>query len=127
MGGMERFVEVGAEKLCRMLVVKGFTRGVQHSEVIYTRTHSKVPAIKVVVYTSISVGSVKARAKGADAIRVCTIYDDGSKSFGIGKFPKVLRTGSEDAVLTRIGERIRLALIRGGEYATQRGLIPRAA
>jgi hypothetical protein len=123
-----RFVEVSSEKLEGFLVSKGFRRDVQSHEVIYIRDHHIDSNVKVKVYTTLSVGARQARSCGSDAIRVVTIFDNGrGKSFGVGKFPKLLRTApaglSDEArvqvLLDRLYERMREAYARANEFVKE--------
>jgi hypothetical protein len=111
-----RYVEVSREALESFLVSKRFERTLQGSEVVYVFNHLVDKNVKVKVYTSLRDGARLARGCGEDAIRVVTVFDNGSKSFGVGKFPKVLRTGSEQAVLDRVYSRIQDAYKRGSEF-----------
>lgn len=112
----KRYVEVPAEAIETFLQEKGFTRTVQRSEVVYERRHHECNNLKVKVYTSIRDGNVKVRKCGADAIKVCAVYESTKKSFGVGKFPHVLRTGSTEAVLERTLERMRAAYARCNDW-----------
>lgn len=123
-----RFVEVSRETLESFLVSKGFRRDVQNHEVVYIRDHHIDPNVKVKVYTTLSVGAEQARNCGDDAIRVVTIFDNGrGKSFGVGKFPKLLRTApaalpeSErvQVLLDRLHERMREAYARANEFVKE--------
>ena len=123
-----RFVEVSRETLESFLVSKGFRREVQNREVVYVRDHHIDSNVKVKVYTTLSVGAEQARDCGDDAIRVVTIFDNGrGKSFGVGKFPKLLRTApaglSDEArvqvLLDRLHERMRAAYARANEFVKE--------
>jgi len=105
------YVVVPAERLFRFLEAKGFSRTVRFREVVYVREHHLDPRYKVLVYTSVREGAAEARKRGADAIRVCAIFEDQKKavSRGVAKLPKVLRTGTVEAVLERTIERAREA------------------
>ncbi len=105
----DRYVAVPAEAMFSFLEGKGFVRVPQRSrrEVVYERAHAADPSYKVLVFTSIAAGNAVARKRGADAIRVVAIRDDGPRSHGVAKLPKVLRTGSVEAVLERTLERMR--------------------
>ena len=111
-----RYVEVSREALESFLVSKRFERTLQGSEVVYVFNHLVDNNVKIKVYTSLRDGARLARGCGEDAIRVVTVFDNGSKSFGVGKFPKVLRTGSEQAVLDRVYSRIQDAYKRGSDF-----------
>lgn len=111
-----RYVEVSREALEGFLVSKRFERTLQGSEVVYVFNHLVDKNVKVKVYTSLRDGARQARGCGEDAIRVVTVFDNGTKSFGVGKFPKVLRTGSEQAVLDRVYSRIQDAYKRGSDF-----------
>lgn len=124
---MGRFVEVSRDQLESFLQAQGFRREVQGDEVVYLRDNHIDPNVKVKVYTSLTAGSNRVRACGADAIRVCTVYDNGQRSFGVGKFPKLLRTAPEgldpegrvQVLLTRLYERMRDAYARGNQFIRQ--------
>lgn len=108
--GALSYVEVPAEKLFSFLEGKGFSRRAGHSsEVVYMRAHHRDDRYKVLIYTSVRTGGRKARGRGEDAIRVCAIFENGEASRGVAKLPKVLRTGTVDAVLARTIERAREA------------------
>lgn len=109
---MSRFVEVPSEALFTRLRAAGFTERPNDphrpsAEVVFERKHDRDPRYRILVYTSARRGSFVARAKGADAIRVCAIFVDGFVSRGVAKLPRVHRTGSVDAVLERVIERAR--------------------
>ena len=111
-----RFVDVSRETLEGFLVSKHFTRTVQGTEVVYIFSHLLDKNVKIKVYTSLRDGASQARACGKDAIRVVTAFESETKSFGVGKFPKILRTGSEQAVLDRLYARIQEAYLRGSDF-----------
>jgi len=104
---MPHFVSVPAETIETFLQSKGFSRSVVHNEVVYERAHSENPRVKVKVYTSIRIGADVARRRGKDSIKVCTVVEGTRKSYGIGKFPRVHRTGSPEKVLDRMLQRSR--------------------
>lgn len=118
---MSGFVLLNGAATEAFLQSKGFERTTQGNEVVYFRKHDRYPNIQVKVYTSIKIGSVVARTCGDDAIRVVSIFDDGKKSFGIGKFPRVYRTGTQDAVFERTLIRMKQAYQSCNEWLrTQR-------
>lgn len=110
------YVEIEAADICNFLEEKGFTRGSQGNEVVYERAHNLNPNVKVKVYTSVHVHKTTARKCGGDSIKVCTIFDNGRSRFGVGKFPRIHRTGSTEAVLLRMYEKMRAAYARGTEW-----------
>jgi hypothetical protein len=112
----QRFVEVNSERMEAFLQSKGFERTTFGDEVVYFRKHDKYPKLQVKVYTSIRIGSSAARGCGADAIRVVAIFDDGKKSFGVGKFPRVYRTGTEEGVFERTLLRMKEAYQRCNDW-----------
>lgn len=119
---MPHYVPVPAQDIEDFLSSKGFARTVQYREVVYVRAHEKNPEVKVKVYTSIRTGAVQARSCGADSIKICTVFEGrNGRSFGIGKFPRVHRTGSPAAVLERTLERMKQAYRRGTEWISQQG------
>jgi len=106
----DRFVELPAEAMLTFLESKGFaltTKPRSRREIVYERAHHVDPRYIVLVYTSVATGNARARKRGADAIRVVAIFDDGKRSYGIAKTPRVFRTGSVEAVLERTHERMR--------------------
>lgn len=111
-----RYVEVSREAIESFLRSKHFERSVQGTTVVYLFRHLRDPRVIVKVYTSLRVGSRYARRCGEGSIRVATVFDDGQRSFGVGKFPKVLRTGSEQLILDRVYSRIREAYRRGSDF-----------
>jgi len=111
-----RYVEVSRETIEGFLRSKHFERTVQATEVVYVFRHRRNPRVLVKVYTSLRDGARTVRGCGEDAIRVATVFDDGQRSFGVGKFPKILRTGSEQLILDRIYSRIREAYLRGSDF-----------
>jgi len=113
---MPHYVPVPAQDIEDFLRSKGFTRTVQYQEVVYIRRHEENPDVMVKVYTSIRVGSAQARSRGADSIKVCTVFDNGRRSFGLGKFPRVHRTGSPQLVLERTLGRMKQAYRRATEW-----------
>jgi len=113
---MASFIEVPAQAIESHLASKGFVRSVQREEVVYTRSSQRNPDVKIKVYTSIRVGRTVVRGAGKDAVRVCVVFDNGRRSFGIGKFPAVPRVHSVESVLRRTDERLRLAKIRAVEW-----------
>lgn len=119
-----RFVEVSRETLESFLTSKGFRREVQNREVVYVRDHHIDGNVKVKVYTTLSVNGEQVRDCGEDAIRVCTVFEGNGKSFGVGKFPKILRTAPQNLseqervahLLNRLVERMREAYTRANEF-----------
>ena len=116
-GPGSRYVEVPAEAIEEFLRSKGFTRTIQRNEVVYERPHHQWPVVKVKVYTSIKDGQAVARKRGKDSIKVCAVYDGKKRRpFGIGKFPRVMRTGDTQKVLDRMYERMVAAYVRCNEW-----------
>lgn len=115
-GPGSRYVEVPAEAIENFLKSKGFTRTTQGNEVVYERNHHEWPVLKVKVYTSIKDGRVTVRKRGVDAIKVAAVYEGKKKTFGVGKFPRVLRTGDTSAVLDRMYERMIAAYRRCNDW-----------
>lgn len=113
---MAKFFNIDPRVIESYLAARGFTRGVQYREVVYVKRSTRNPDVQVKVYTSIRVGSAQVRGSGKDAIRVCVVFDDGRRSFGIGKFPPVLRVDSEASIISRIDERVRAAAKRATEW-----------
>lgn len=119
-GPGSRFVSLDANVLEQFLRECGFSRAVQGNEIVYVRANKYHASVKVKVYTSIRAGQDHARGCGEDAIRVVAAYEGTkaieprrgaapSKSFGIYKAQKILRTGSQEAIIERLHERMREA------------------
>jgi len=113
------FVAVPADVLEKWLSDQKFERTVQFREVVYVRSSVKNPNVKMKVYTSIKDGQVQVRDAGKDAIRACVVFENGARSFGIGKFPPVMRVTSVESVLTRLKERLMEAAKRANEWIAQ--------
>lgn len=134
----ERFVSVNSANFEAFLQSHGFERSISGKEVVYIRSHKspRHSALKVKVFTTIPAllnpnDQDTVRECGDDAIRVCSVYDDGKgKSFGLGKFARVYRTAPvglpdserEQAVFTRTLDRMRLAYARLTEWGVQHPL-----
>lgn len=115
----DRFVSVPAETLFAFLESKGFVRSATRSgrEVVYERPHRTDSRYKVLVYTSVTVGSMMARSRGADAIRVVALFERSADANGWTysdgrKMTRIFRTGSVEAILERLLERMREAYTR---------------
>ncbi len=113
---MASYVEVKAESIESFLRSKSFDRTVVGNEVVYFRRSKARPSVQIKVYTSIRIGRTSARATGKDSIKVCVVFDDGCRRFGIGKFPHINRVHSEESVLARIGEKLQMAAARAAEW-----------
>jgi hypothetical protein len=98
-----------ASELQRMLTDAGFSqRGakVAANEEIWMRLHHRDPRVRVVVYTTIEDGSV--RAVGTDAIRVVAQFDNGiSRPKPMHKNKRVFRTGTIEGIVERTYQRMR--------------------
>lgn len=119
---MTTFVSIPAQAIEDFLKSKGFSRTLCRNEVVYVRLHASCADVMVKVYTSIRTGQGSARRRGKDSIKVCTVFDNGRRSFGIGKFPRIHRTGSVEKVLERTLERMRAAYKRGSEWLSEQGI-----
>jgi hypothetical protein len=116
---MASFIAVPAEILESWLQERKFERTVQRNEVVYTRSSAKNANVKMKVYTSIRTGQMTVRAAGQDAIRVCVVFENSYKSFGIGRFPAVMRVHSVESVLKRLREKLVEAAARADEWIQQ--------
>ena len=116
---MANYFAVPSEAIEGFLASKKFERFVQREEVVYVRRSTRNPNVFIKVYTSIRTGRDAVRASGKDAIRICTVFDSGKKSFGIGKFKPVFRVTSTESVLERILSRIMEAAQRGNQWIDQ--------
>jgi len=113
----DRYIEIDSSQFETFLSDKGFVKSVQHHEVVFTRQHKNNPNIHIRVFTSIRAGQDQksqdtARARGTDAIRIAAFFDNGERSFGVYKGPRVYRTGSQEKVHERTLERMREAYQR---------------
>ena len=113
-----RYISIDTNRFENFLSSKGFDKTVEGSEIVYKRLHHKNKNLCVKVYTSIKTNAFVARACGEDAIRITAVFC-GERSFGIGKFPRVYRTGSEQKVFNRTLERMREAYTRCNEWIKQ--------
>lgn len=116
----ERYIEVDRTQFENFLSSKGFSQSIVNKEIVYSRPHADNQNLFVRVYTSISTDNSVARTVGSDAIRVVCVLDNGIKSYGIGKFPRVYRTGSQESVHARTYERILSAFQRCDEWLKER-------
>jgi len=113
-----RYIEVDSKKFEKFLQEKGFVCETpkEGKELVYVICHEYNPNVRVKVYTSIANGADVARSVGKDAIRVVCIFDNGEKSFGIAKMPRVYRTGSQEKVEARTLERMLEAYRMGSRW-----------
>lgn len=123
---MARYVAIAAGVLQSFLESRKFIRSSCGREIVYIKRSVRNPDVCIKVYTSIKVGERTVRASGRDSIKVCCVFDNGRRSFGIGKFPPVLRVDSEASILSRLDARIRSAAARATEWLDQNGA-PRTA
>jgi len=116
------YVQVPSDDIIKFLESKGFRplgkddEGWRYKELVYERVHEENPAVRVRVFTSVSKGQEVVRRRAKDSIKVCTVVVGRNKTFGVGKFPRVHRTGSTEKVLARMLERMRAAYARGTEW-----------
>ncbi len=113
------FCAIPAEVLEGFLANMRFERTVQGREVVYVRKSARNPDVQLKVYSSVKVGQTSVRSAGKDAIRICCVFDNGRKSFGIGKFQPVFRVTSVESVLARLKERLVEASKRANEWIDQ--------
>ncbi|KKL87777.1 hypothetical protein LCGC14_1931310 [marine sediment metagenome] len=83
---MTTFVSVPAQAIEDFLKSKGFSRTLCRNEVVYVRLHASCADVMVKVYTSIRTGQGSARRRGKDSIKVCTVFDNGHRSFGMAQW-----------------------------------------
>lgn len=104
---MSRFVQVPFGEFDTFMQSIGCKRleAPRGSEIVYERTHDHDPALVVRIYSSFANGADTARSCGEDAIRIVLSVN----GRGVWSCPKVLRTGSVQAVLERTRERAREA------------------
>jgi hypothetical protein len=118
---MAQYVAIAASALQNFLESRKFVQSFCGREIVYIRRSSRNPDVCIKVYTSIKVGERTVRASGRDSIKVCCVFDNGRRSFGIGKFPPVLRVDSEASILARLDARIRAAAARATEWMDSNG------
>lgn len=114
-----RFVEVPTEAIESFLKSKGFEKSRMGQEVVYIRTHDRVPQLKVKVFTSIKVGAHQARPCGKDAIRITAAFEGKSCKYGIYKATRTFRTGSVELVLERMYSRMKEAYQACNEWVKE--------
>lgn len=124
---MTTFVSVPAKEISDFCESKGFARTVQRHEVVYVRRSRANSSVVIKVYTSVRVGDAAARRSGKDSIKVCAVFDDGRRSFGICKLPRVHRTGSAEKVLGRVLSRIKDAAERANRWIADNDASARSA
>lgn len=120
----EKYFELEPTELENFLKGLGFERTTQHREVVYVRRHHICPTLFVKIYTSISTEN-QVRERGSDAIRICSVFDNGEKSFGVGAFPRIYRKAGEhltkeektSLLFDRIRVRLREAYARCNEWS----------
>lgn len=113
---MANYFAVPTQEIEQFLVAKKFERTVQRNEVVYVKRSTRNPDVLMKVYTSVHVGAASVRRSGKDAIRVCVVFQNSYKSFGIGKFAPVFRVTSTESVLRRLMDRLREAAQRATEW-----------
>lgn len=112
----DRRCAVNSADFEKFLSDKGFVRTESGDEVVYVKDHDQVSHLIIKVYTSIRIGAKAARAVGEDAIRVCALFVKDEKTFGVGKFARVYRTGNQEGVFERTASRIEEATARCDEW-----------
>lgn len=118
---MANYIEVPAADMEGFLQRKGFSRTTQRDEVVYIKRSQVDGALMLKVYTSIRNGSASVRGAGRDAVRVCVVWDDGTRSFGVGRFPPVFRVHSVQSVLERLEARLKEAAQRARDWLSEQG------
>lgn len=116
---MAHYTEIDSEVFKTFLVAQGFVEGIANEEVVYGKRFSPNPDLVIKVYTSIRSQCAAARDVGKDAIRVVVIFDNGKKTFGVGKFSRVYRTTSQESVHERTLDRINQALARCEQWCAE--------
>lgn len=115
------YVKLGRDKFEKFLQACGFVRTVYGGEVVYVRRNHHYHSVLVKVWTSLPASGGDVRAAGEDAIRISAAYESdlsyqGKTSFGIFKGKKVLRTGTEEAIIDRVYERMREAYVASNQW-----------
>ena len=116
---MANFISIPSHEIETFLQNLKFERGVQGQEVTYSRRSKRNPDVVLKVYTSIRVDSSAVRSAGRDSIKVCVIFDARNRSFGIGRFPPVLRVHSIKNTLDRLFERLHEATKRANQWISE--------
>ena len=116
---MADYIEVPAPAIEDLLQKKGMTRVKQGNEVVYVKKSKVNPSLLLKVYTSIRDGANAVRPSGRDSIKVCVVFDDGTRSFGVGKFPPVFRVHSVQSVLDRLDLRLKEAAQRARDWLAE--------
>lgn len=118
------YVKLNREKFEKFLQACGFTKTVYGHEVVYVRRNHHYSSVLVKVWTSLPASGGDVRDAGEDAIRISVAYESdiayqGKTSFGIHKGKKVLRTGTEEAIIDRVYERMREAYQASNEWISR--------
>lgn len=123
------FVQMDPQALITFLELKRFKRVVAGGELCYVFSHLRYRWVLIKVWTSIPADGRQARGCGQDAIRITVAYEgdeptgirgkQGLTSFGLYKAKRVFRTGSQEAIIDRVHERIREAYAFANEWLRQ--------
>lgn len=115
------YVQVSRDRLESFLQACGFSKRIVGHEVVYVRFNHHYDSLIIKVWTSLPAQGGDVRGPGQDAIRITAAYEGdvdyrGRNNFGIYKAQRVFRTGSEEAVIDRIYERMREAYLFTNEW-----------
>lgn len=117
------YVQVPREQFVAALAAAGFAPDPdQQGELAMIRQHDKDPTMYVKIFTSLPLNGGDVRGCGADAIRVVLIFKNPrtGRSGGLWKSPRVLRTGTSEAVIERTIQRAREAWSEGNRRVKER-------
>jgi hypothetical protein len=117
---MAHYTEIDSSAFEEFLSSQGFERGVANNEVVYSMRYLDT-CLHIKIYTTISVNAAVARDCNLDAIRCVVVGIDkiNGRTWGVGRFPKVLRTTSQASVHERVSNRIDAAIIRCKEWCEE--------
>jgi hypothetical protein len=116
------YIQLDSAVFEAFLVSHGFSRTISRDEVVFEKSHSKEPNLKVKVYTSSRVGSDVARDVGKDAIRCIALFERGEKTYPIFKGKRIHRTTSQSSVQERTLDRINAAFVRCDEWLAEQNV-----
>lgn len=123
------FVEIRRDVIETVLKDHGFRRDDVRGEITYSRLHHAStlgqPLLSVKVFTSVPEFDTAGRACGEDAIRVVGLLTWTRSGESIARHKKlyskrVYRTGSSDAVMTRMVDRMREAYAALNQFRKER-------
>src|SRR5271166_5240552 len=93
-----RYFDLDGRRFEAWLAERGFARDDSRDEIVYRKRSEANQNLLIKVFTSIGTGEAVGRECGADAIRVCAIFSNGQKEFGVCKTTRVHTTTSQESI-----------------------------